>query len=79
MKKPELIDLCTNVLRGHGPELSIKNRLQELAESLSGDEYGDNYGSGDYISGFESEIAEMFGMEAAVFMPSGTMAPRAVR
>lgn len=74
MSKPELIDQCTNVLRGHGPQQSIKETLQTLADALSGDEYGDNYGSGDYIAGFESEIATMFGKEAGVFMPSGTMA-----
>lgn len=74
MKTPELIDLCSNVLRGHGPRQSLKETFKGLSDALSGDEYGDNYGSGDFIAGFESQIAEMLGKEAAVFMPSGTMA-----
>ncbi len=74
MREPDLIDLCSNVLRGHGPRRSIKETLRNLSDALSGDEYGDNYGSGDYIAEFESDVAGMFGKEAAVFMPSGTMA-----
>lgn len=70
----ELIDRCSNVLRGHGPRRSIKETLQDLADELTGEEYADNYGSGDYILDFEAEIAEMFGKDAGVFMPSGTMA-----
>ena len=34
----------------------------------------DRYGSGAYLQAFEAEMAEMFGKETAVFMPSGTMA-----
>ncbi len=52
----------------------MKEIFQSLADGLQGDEYADIYGSGTYIAGFEAEVAEMFGKEAAVFMPSGTMA-----
>jgi threonine aldolase len=52
----------------------MKEIFQELAEALEGHEAADNYGEGAYLSAFEAEIAELFGKEAAVFMPSGTMA-----
>jgi threonine aldolase len=70
----QILTRCTNVLPGHGLRQSMKQSLQSLADELDGDEYPDNYGSGDYIAQFESEIAQLFGKEAAVFMPSGTMA-----
>lgn len=34
----------------------------------------DFYGSGTFLQAFEKEIAELLGMEAGLFMPSGTMA-----
>lgn len=34
----------------------------------------DVYGEGEYMQAFEKEIADLLGHEAAVFMPSGTMA-----
>ena len=70
----EVLEKCTNVLPGHGGQGSIKGMLEALAGSLDGTEMADSYGKGMYISDFESETAEMFGKEAAVFMPSGTMA-----
>ena len=47
--------------------------LGELAEMTNPELDADRYGHGDLIAGFESEIAELLGKEAAVFMPSGTM------
>ena len=70
----EVFAHCTNVLPGHGPRRAMKAIFQTLADGLQGDEYSDRYGEGEYVSGFEAEIAELFGKEAAVFMPSGTMA-----
>lgn len=35
---------------------------------------GDYYGHGKFLNAFEEEIAALLGMDAAVFMPSGTMA-----
>jgi len=70
----ETIAKCNNILPGHGPRRSMKEIFQTLADGLQGDEYSDRYGEGEYVAGFEAEIAELFGKEAAVFMPSGTMA-----
>ena len=69
----EILKQCTNILHGRpGPRL--KEQFQQLADSLTGDEDADFYGAGPYIASFEAEMAEMFGKEAALFMPTGTMA-----
>ena len=65
---------CTNILPGHGPRLAIADQLRAIAGELAGDEMADVYGAGDYLTAFECEVADMFGKQAAVFMPSGTMA-----
>ncbi|MBK8256927.1 MAG: low specificity L-threonine aldolase [Polyangiaceae bacterium] len=44
--------------------------IADLAEGLTCDLYGE----GELIEGFEREVAALLGKEAAVFMPSGTMA-----
>lgn len=63
----------------HRPE-SIKTTLQRLADATGPDELIDNYGNGDLIESFEREVATLLGKEAAIFMPSGTMAqPMALR
>lgn len=74
MSVNDLINTCPNVLPGHGPEIPIADLLREIADSLDGSELQDSYGSGKYIQSFESEVAELFGTEAAVFMPSGILA-----
>ncbi len=48
--------------------------LTELLEEMPEDAPGDTYGSGALIEDFEHEVAGLLGKEAAVFMPSGTMA-----
>jgi threonine aldolase len=73
-KADELFASCKNILPGHGPSQKMKDVFQDLADSLDGTETLDRYGSGDYLSAFEKEVAEMFGKPAAVFLPSGTMA-----
>lgn len=73
-KVEELYTRCENLLPGHGPNRMMKAVFQELADGLDGSEALDRYGSGDYLSAFENEVAEMFGKPAAVFLPSGTMA-----
>ena len=65
---------CSNVLPGHGRSESAKEVLQGLADALRGDETMDHYCSGPYLAAFEAEVAAIFGKEAALFMPSGTMA-----
>ncbi len=74
MSEPSLVDQCSNVLPGHGSRKPIAATLREIADAMGGTEFQDSYGSGEHIESFESDIAEMFDKEAAVFMPSGTMA-----
>ncbi len=70
----DLLARCDNAIPGHGPFESLKSRLARLADGMSDDDDADVYGTGRYLQSFESELAEIFGKEAAVFMPSGTMA-----
>lgn len=71
----ELIKLCPNLLPGHGqPGMSMKQHLSVLQDAVTDDSLPDVYGEGEYIATFETDIAEMFGFSAGVFMPSGTMA-----
>ncbi len=67
---------CERFLAGHGP-LHLREELTALAASVTDEdeEAGpDRYGAGRLIERFEREIAGILGKEAAVFMPSGTMA-----
>lgn len=70
----EILAQCTNVLPGSGIQRTMKEIFQDLADSLSGDEYMDMYGSGSTITDFESEVAELLNQDAALFLPTGTMA-----
>lgn len=70
----EILARCDNVLPGHGPAVSLKERLTAMAAAMDGSEDADVYGAGDTLDAFEAELAERFGKDAAVFMPSGTMA-----
>jgi threonine aldolase len=63
---------CTRFF-GHPPK-PLREQFLELAGSVASDEYADRYGGGALLESFEAEIAQMLGKEAAVFMPSGTMA-----
>jgi threonine aldolase len=69
----ELFLHCERRLFGH-PTTSMREELLALVDSISIGEESDNYGSGALIENFEREIAALLGKEAAVFMPSGTMA-----
>ena len=51
-----------------------RERLEALAGGVDEAERGDRYGDGERIERLERRIAELLGKEAAVFMPSGTMA-----
>jgi len=68
---------CSRFLNHHSP-LSVKQTLIELAELASDDDQPDQYGKGEIIESFERDIAALLGTEAAVFMPSGTMAQQSV-
>ena len=61
-------------LNGWHAQPRLRDRLTELAEATATDERGDSYGGGERIERLESRIAAILGTEAAVFMPSGTMA-----
>ncbi len=64
---------CTRFLTQHGLR-SPREILRELAEAADPDLAPDRYGKGELINGFEAQIAELLGKEAAVFLPSGTLA-----
>ncbi len=64
---------CTRFLNGHGPRDPAEKLREALAE-LRPQEAADIYGEGEMIEGFEQDVASLLGKEAAVFMPSGTMA-----
>lgn len=68
-----VFDQCERFLNGHGPQRP-QAVLAELANEAGPDEESDRYGEGKLIEDFEREIATLLGKEAAVFMPSGTMA-----
>lgn len=53
---------------------SLRERLAALVEATGEDERTDVYGSGERIEALEHRVAELLGREAAVFMPTGTMA-----
>jgi len=52
----------------------MQQRFRALASTVSAEERPDRYGGGDMLEAFEEQIAVLLGKEAAVFMPSGTMA-----
>jgi threonine aldolase len=72
---------CTRSLSGAPLQRRAPRRvLEELVQLASGDLDADFYGEGEVIASFEREVAALLGKEAAVFMPSGTMAqPIALR
>ena len=66
---------CTRVVGPFAPEWSRpKAALARLAAEVGDEELGDRYGEGPIVEAFEARVAELLGAEAAVFMPSGTMA-----
>jgi threonine aldolase len=71
----ELALTCRRFLSGGDPRASYPRRvLLELAEGTPDDLPPDLYGEAEQLQRFEREVAELLGKEAAVFMPSGTMA-----
>ena len=53
---------------------TVRDQVQEIADSPLSLIRSDGYGRGGFLAEFEAEIATLLGKEAAVFMPSGTMA-----
>ena len=73
-QRQALRNACTLTVPGHarlppGEELI---RIGEWCKAQGFD--ADVYGSGKLIQSFETRIAGLLGLEAAVFMPSGAMA-----
>ncbi len=68
----QIFKQCTRFLNHHYPR-SPQQVLAELAATTDPELEMDRYGEGELINGFEREVAQMLGKEAAVFMPSGTM------
>jgi len=64
---------CDRFLAHHYPR-SPKQTLLDTADQLDDDAQADIYGKGDIIQAFETRVATLLGKEAAVFLPSGTMA-----
>jgi len=69
----ELAKQCTRFLGGDGPR-SVASLLAQIPDDTA----MDLYGSGGVVEELESEIAGMFGKEAALFLPTGIMAQQAV-
>lgn len=59
-------------LAGHG--LRNVKVLQEALKDIDGRQESDYYGTGTVIEEFQAKLANYLGKEAAVFLPSGTMA-----
>jgi threonine aldolase len=68
-----LRDGCSRFLYWHGPV-----RAAELLATVPADTAVDRYGDGGVVAVLEGEVASLLGKEAAVFLPSGTMAQQAV-
>ena len=64
---------CERGLRGNGLR-TASDALAELATLPANDLDADQYGDGGAVAVLETEVRELLGKPAAVFMPSGTMA-----
>ncbi len=63
---------CARWLNGHG-----RPSPAELLSTIARDTAPDRYGEGGIVASLEHEVAELLGMERALFFPSGTMAQQA--
>ncbi|HEY7178285.1 MAG TPA: beta-eliminating lyase-related protein, partial [Gaiella sp.] len=52
----------------------VRERLESLSQAVEDGERADRYGKGERLDRLERRVADLLGKEAAVFMPSGTMA-----
>ncbi|GCF08713.1 threonine aldolase family protein [Dictyobacter arantiisoli] len=71
--KQKIQRACTRFLNNHYPS-TPREVLRSLIDTTGSDERSDIYGGGKLIADFEADVARLLGKEAAVFMPSGTMA-----
>jgi threonine aldolase len=72
----ELVAGCDRFLRGHGLR-APQEELVAIAALPDASLKEDFYGSGGIVTALETEVRELLGKPAAVFMPSGTMAQQA--
>jgi threonine aldolase len=63
---------CTRHLRGDGPATAA-----DLLATIPADTAMDRYGDGGVVAELEAEVAALLGKEAALFVPTGTMAQQA--
>jgi threonine aldolase len=74
-EKAAIRSRCARSLSFHHPHRSAPHQaFVELAAATPPDVVLDMYGEGEVLSSLEREIAGLLGKEAAIFMPSGTMA-----
>ncbi len=64
---------CAHALTGN-KTVSVKRALSDLAAATPETIDFDRYGRGDWLGEFEARVARELGKEAAVFLPSGTLA-----
>lgn len=67
-----IAETCTRFLSGHGPR-----RTRDLLATIPADTKIDYYGLGGVVRDLEVEVASLLGKQAALFVPSGTMAQQA--
>src|ERR1700682_402280 len=67
-----LADSCTRVLGGHG-----RRSAAELLATIAPETEIDHYGIGGVVTELEREVAPLLGKQAALFLPTGTMAQQA--
>jgi len=67
-----LRDACGRALTGHGIQ-----RADDLLATIPPGTAVDRYGEGGVVTELEAEIADVLGLPAAVYLPSGTMAQQA--
>ena len=68
-----LRDACDRALAGHGPV-----RAADLLATVPPDTAVDRYGAGGVVGELEAQVAQVLGLPAAAYLPSGTMAQQAV-
>jgi threonine aldolase len=66
---------CVRMLCYHGPQHESPAEVLRALAAIAGDSRTlDRYGEGGIVTAFEGDVAALLGKEAAVFLPTGTMA-----
>jgi threonine aldolase len=72
-EREAVLAACERFVTGH-VRRPARDALAELAAWTDPAVARDHYGRGEVVEGFERDVAALLGKDAAVFMPSGTMA-----